>query len=245
MDVLQNKFFAWSDANKLKKADPDSIFEISDARSSIVNIISDLFKGGLEPLALSFAWIQLYLLHFPDWQDIIFDEIETLTEGKRLPSLDDKSKAFQTNAFIAESLRKTGLFFAGLPRSNPEAIQVEKFELPAGTQILPNLYHILNDPEHWENPDEFNPRRFLNKDGSEFLLNERIFIPFSTGSRRCVGEKLAENLLFVLLATTVQNFRLESSKNLKKLPGIEANATDPTGILRTPPEFSIVFHPRK
>ena len=50
--------------------------------------------------------------------------------------------------------------------------------IPKNTQILSNLYGIHMDPANWDNPEHFDPTRFL-KDGK--LHKSDNFMPFSVG----------------------------------------------------------------
>ena len=54
--------------------------------------------------------------------------------------------------------------------------------------------------ELWENPEEFNPDRFLN-DQNHYQNNENL-IPFSVGKRFCLGKTLAEQEFFLFLTGT-------------------------------------------
>ena len=54
------------------------------------------------------------------------------------------------------------------------------YSIPATTHILPNLYAINMDSELWENPENFNPERFL-KDGK--VHKPDYVIPFSVGKK--------------------------------------------------------------
>ena len=56
---------------------------------------------------------------------------------------------------------------------------------------------ILPLSELWENPEEFNPDRFLN-DQNHYQNNENL-IPFSVGKRFCLGKTLAEQEFFLFL----------------------------------------------
>ena len=56
-----------------------------------------------------------------------------------------------------------------------------------GTQIFMPILAIQRDPEVYDNPLEFIPERFENEvtnDGD----NVYKYIPFSAGSRNCIGE---------------------------------------------------------
>ncbi len=75
-----------------------------------------------------------------------------------------------------------------------------------------NLHDLHHDPEHWPEPEEFRPARFLSpagdcdglRDGETGNSGEGIFAgvppafkPFGTGRRVCVGEALAKSELLV------------------------------------------------
>lgn len=47
---------------------------------------------------------------------------------------------------------------------------------------------MFRDPQYFSNPDEFNPDRFIAIDET---TNPYVFIPFSAGSRNCIGQKFA------------------------------------------------------
>jgi cytochrome P450 len=53
------------------------------------------------------------------------------------------------------------------------------YSIPAGTNVIPQITSVLNDPAIFENPDKFCPERFLLADmkttNREALDNVRIF----------------------------------------------------------------------
>lgn len=57
------------------------------------------------------------------------------------------------------------------------------YEIPKGTTIFPVLRYMMRDPDYWENPEEFNPERFLNtdRDGKTFLIKDERIVPFGIG----------------------------------------------------------------
>ena len=54
-----------------------------------------------------------------------------------------------------------------------------KWKIPAGTTVLPNLFHIVNNPEVFPDPEKFNPDRFLDGDG-KYVKNDHNIV-FSIG----------------------------------------------------------------
>lgn len=59
------------------------------------------------------------------------------------------------------------------------SLEFKGYTIPKGTVILPNLWSVHRDPTVWENPDDFNPSRFLDEQGQ--LLRKEYFIPFGIG----------------------------------------------------------------
>lgn len=61
-----------------------------------------------------------------------------------------------------------------------------KYRLPAGGTVVIDVFRIHRDPEAFENPENFDPDRFLPENMAK--LNPYTFIPFSGGPRNCIGE---------------------------------------------------------
>ncbi len=70
------------------------------------------------------------------------------------------------------------------------------YQFTAGTLTLLDIYGTNHDPNVWENPNEFNPERFANWQGSPFS-----FIPQGGGDyflgHRCAGEHMTLELMKV------------------------------------------------
>src|SRR3954453_8119243 len=83
------------------------------------------------------------------------------------------------NAINKESLR----IFPPIPTIS---IRILSNSTTIGPHIIPkdelcsvNVWQIHHHPEHWENPKQFNPERFLNNE----KRHPFSFIPFSAGPR--------------------------------------------------------------
>ncbi len=92
------------------------------------------------------------------------------------------------------------------------------YEIPKGTTVMPNLYAVHHDPRHWEEPEKFNPERFLDASG-KLLPKPESWMPFSQGRRACLAESLAKPELQLLLAGLFRNLQI-------RMPdGVTANLT--------------------
>ena len=109
--------------------------------------------------------------------------------------------------------------------------------IPRGALVVTNIKKFLMDPELWENPEMFNPNRFLNSAGKFFRPEH--FVPLGHGRRVCVGEPLARVELFIFFVCLVQKIKL------KTVPG---KIPDPNnfsaGITKCPHDFVVAISQR-
>jgi len=209
---------------------------------TIINIFVDLFTAGMETTVSTLCWTFLYLIHHPEVQEKVHEEIDRIVGKDRLPSLSDDLP--YVSAVLHESHRMTGFVFLGMPHYVTADIDIpaEKpgqpgMRIPAGATVMPNLFHVMNDPDYWDEPREFRPQRFVKTDldgERHFVPDERV-IPFSIGRRQCPGQALADKELFIFFACIMQRFRVEAGRD-GHLPGIDLKETDPAGNLRSPPK---------
>lgn len=61
--------------------------------------------------------------------------------------------------------------------------------IPKGTNIAIFTYMLHRNPTYWNDPDTFNPDRFGEEEF--FRRHPYVFVPFSAGSRNCIGQKFA------------------------------------------------------
>ena len=83
----------------------------------------------------------------------------------RHPSLDDKPEMHYTNAVLLESFRITSFLPVAVPHSALADVKVKNYVIPKGAIVLPSLYHVMHNSDHFNEPEVFNPNRFLNDQG--------------------------------------------------------------------------------
>lgn len=55
------------------------------------------------------------------------------------------------------------------------------YDVPKGTVVMANFWALSMNQDYWENPEEFNPYRFLEDDGMSLKPRPQCHIPFSIG----------------------------------------------------------------
>lgn len=74
---------------------------------------------------------------------------------------------------------------------------------------MSGLYEIMHDKNTFENPDSFNPERFIDQNTGQLIKVDQL-IPFGFGKRMCIGTALAQNELYLFLGAFLQKFQFSS-----------------------------------
>ncbi|RLU26140.1 hypothetical protein DMN91_002306 [Ooceraea biroi] len=90
---------------------------------------------------------------------------------------------------------------------------LESYLVPAGANVIIDIVHLHQNLDFWPNPEVFDPDRFL----PELVQNRHPFayLPFSAGSRNCIGQRFAMMEMKTVIGTLMHNFNLEPIDHLK------------------------------
>jgi len=100
----------------------------------------------------------------------------------------------------------------GIPHATSESDVYDGYEIPKGALVLPNIWHMLHDPEVYENPDEFIPERFNDDEVEMAKVTDLVF---GFGRRACPGKHFAEGTLLAIMFTVLATCDI--------LPGLDAS----------------------
>ncbi|XP_074538368.1 cytochrome P450 2U1 [Halichoeres trimaculatus] len=201
-------------------------------------IIGDLFIAGTDTTANSVLWVLLYLVIHPDIQDKVQAEIDEVVGTHRALSMTDKGSLPFTEATIMEVQRLTVVVPLGIPHMASETTEFRGYTIPKGTVVLPNLWSVHRDPTVWDDPDTFNPARFLDDEGK--LMRKEFFIPFGIGRRVCMGEQLAKMELFLTVTSLLQTFKFRLPEGTQP-PSLRGRF----GLTLAPCSFTVCVNPRR
>ncbi|KAJ9695704.1 hypothetical protein PVL29_010936 [Vitis rotundifolia] len=177
---------------------------------NVKGIIMDIFSAGTDTSASTMEWALAELINHPNMMDKARQEIDSMVGKDRLVEEFDIVNLPYLQAIVKETLR---LHPAGplIVRESSKECTVGGYDVPAKTLVFVNVWAIGRDPNHWENPLEFSPGRFLNEDGS---INKHLdvrgqrfkLLPFGSGRRVCPGTSLALQVVQTSLASMIQCF---------------------------------------
>lgn len=134
-------------------------------------------------------------------------ELHSVVGKNRLVEESDIANLPYLQAILKETLRLHSSPL--IVRESSESCTINGYEIPPKTQLYVNVWAIGRDPNHWENPLEFKPERFVDKErsvscdlrGQNFQL-----LPFGSGRRSCPGTTLALLMVQTTLGCMIQCF---------------------------------------
>ncbi|KAK7452187.1 hypothetical protein VKT23_012290 [Stygiomarasmius scandens] len=161
-------------------------------------------------------------------------EIDRIVGVDRIPTISDASELPYTMAVIKETMRWHPPVPLSIPRRTTQDDTFNGYFIPKNTVVIPNLWAISRQVE---NPEQFNPDRFLNKENLESVPDPSEWV-FGAGRRICPGRYLAENSLITIITGILSVFDI--------LPPEDQNI-DPqftTDFISYPKKFKCRIRPR-
>jgi cytochrome P450 len=162
--------------------------------------------------ALSFT---LYLLSLhPDWERRVVEEIGRVS-GDRVPSTEELAKMTLLERVIEESMRLLPPVW-GFERQALERDEVLGHPIEKGHILGVSTWTLHRMPQHWENPEGFDPDRFLPERKKE--RPRFAYVPFGAGPRICIGAGFAMLEAKAILAVLLRRFRFEVASGYRLEP---------------------------
>jgi len=192
-----------------------------------------LFIGGVHTTSTAIMTFVLGMLKNPDTQRLGQSEIDRVVGTGRLPSFEDKERLPYVHAICEETLRYASVGPLGFPHYTTADDEYKGYHIPAGTTVLANQWAMSYNPEIHEDPFAFKPERWLPQEGGGEAKGPLPHnYSFGFGRRACIGQKWAEHLLFITVASMLAAFNIEKAIDKDGKP-IEPNDQYVPGFARS------------
>lgn len=148
-------------------------------------------------------WAIFELAKNPERQDRLYREIRAVCGSDKVTE-DKLSQLPYLSAIFHETLRKHSPVPIVPIRYANEDTQIGGYHVPAGSEIIINLYGCNQDKNKWENAEEWKPERFLD---DKYEPNDLFkTMAFGAGKRVCAGALQAMLISCTSIGRLVQEF---------------------------------------
>ncbi|KAI4303831.1 hypothetical protein MLD38_039419 [Melastoma candidum] len=117
-------------------------------------------------------------------------------------------------AVLKEALRLHPPIPLLVPHRATKDVNINGYDIDAGTMVITNAWTIGRDPAIWEDPEEFRPERFLGS-SVDYMGQDFELIPFGAGRRGCPGIMFAMASNEVVISNLVRSFNWEMPRGMR------------------------------
>ncbi|KAK7032180.1 hypothetical protein VNI00_013354 [Paramarasmius palmivorus] len=207
-----------------------------------------LLEAGSDTTSSFLKYLIIALIAFPRVQRKAQEEIDRVVGHERIPTLQDIENLPYIRALIKEVIRIRPVVPL-VPHGTLADMEYRGFMIPKGTMIFVNTYGIYHNPEHFDNPETFDPERYvLHEYGIKEGVDPNTFrdnIAFGYGRRSCPGIHLAENSINLNTMNFIWAFNFELAKdNAGNEIKVDLDHYEKGGLLPNPLPFQCQIIPR-
>ena len=144
------------------------------------------------------------LAEHPEWQERVTAEVDAVADP-----LDEEALASMT---VTERVFKEALRLVPpvpfIPRRAVRAFEWRGIRVPAGASVLVAPGLVMLSPEHWSDPESFDPDRF-SPNRAEDRSHRFAWAPFGGGAHKCIGLHFSTMQVKAFTVALLRRHRME------------------------------------
>ncbi|QRV88268.1 cytochrome P450 family protein [Ceratobasidium sp. AG-Ba] len=174
---------------------------IKESEDHIKQLAVSLFIAGPDTIVSTMMIFITAMLLFPEVQRRAQQEVDSVLNIDQLPTLADQIRLEYVGRVVEEVLRWRPIAPLGGPHATSQDDTYRDLDIPKGATVA-----ITRDEDIYEDPDSFNPDRFLDP---------TVPTPpvFGFGRRACPGQHYAKASLFLQISSILATFDIVCEKN--------------------------------
>jgi len=150
----------------------------------LIDEIMTIIVAGSETSATTMNWSWYCLSQHPDVESRLHAEIDNASY-EQSPGFEHIMELGYVRQVVEEVLRLYPPVWL-YTRKAIEQDTLGEFDIVPGTDIFISPYYLHRHKDYWDNPETFDPDRFLPEQIKQ--RHKFAYIPFSAGPRRCIGD---------------------------------------------------------
>nr|QQL94744.1 sterol 26-hydroxylase mitochondrial [Lateolabrax maculatus] len=187
--------------------------------------VTELLLAGVDTTSNTLSWTLHLLSTHPQIQDRLYKEVSMLVPAERIPSAAEVTQMPYLKAVIKEALRMYPVVPINARVMTEKEVTIGGYQFPKNTPFLLCHYAISHDEDTFSEPFTFKPERWL-RDGRE-RPHPFGSIPFGFGVRGCVGRRIAELEMYMVLFRLIRLFEIKPDPTMGELKCISRTVLIP------------------
>ncbi len=171
-------------------------------KEQLIDEILILFTAGHETTSNALTFTCELLAKNPEVQEKIFKEVE-IAKNQTQDLMELVRSCSYTQNVIEESMRLYPPAYF-IDRVNLEEDSFNGYIIPKNSSILFSCFEIHRHRKYWQNPEFFNPERFLNA-----KIHSSYYFPFGAGPRKCIGNNFAMFEMIMAIAEVISRYKIQ------------------------------------
>ncbi|KAE8299611.1 Sterol 26-hydroxylase, mitochondrial [Larimichthys crocea] len=187
--------------------------------------ITELLLAGVDTTSNCLTWTLHLLSMDPKSQDRLYEEVSTFVPADQIPSAAEVTRMPYLKAVIKESLR----MYPVVPMNGrviaDKNVTIGGYQFSKNTHFTLGNYAISHDEDTFPESFTFKPERWLRDchDRPNAFGN----LPFGFGVRGCVGRRIAELEMYLVLFRLIRQFEVKPDPTMGELKCINRTVLIP------------------
>uniref|UniRef100_A0A8C6RXQ8 Cytochrome P450, family 27, subfamily a, polypeptide 1 n=2 Tax=Nannospalax galili TaxID=1026970 RepID=A0A8C6RXQ8_NANGA len=175
-----------------------------------ISTFPELLLAGVDTTSNTLTWALYHLSKNPEIQEALHKEVVGVVPFGKVPQHKDFAHMPLLKAVIKETLRLYPVVPTNSRIMVEKETEIDGFIFPKNTQFVFCHYVVSRDPSVFSEPESFQPHRWLRKNGTNNHKFQHPFgsVPFGYGVRACLGRRIAELEMQLLLSRLIQQYEV-------------------------------------
>ncbi|KAK2839491.1 hypothetical protein Q5P01_013231 [Channa striata] len=187
--------------------------------------IAELLLAGVDTTSNTLTWTLHLLSRNPHTQERLYEEVSAFVPADWTPSAEEVTQMPYLKAVFKEALRMYPVVPLNARIISHKDVAIGGYQFPKKTSFTLYHYAISHDEDTFPEPFTFKPERWL-RDGRE-RPNPFGSIPFGFGVRGCVGRRIAELEMYMVLFRLIRLFEIKPDPTVGELKSINRTVLIP------------------